>query len=172
MNSILNRDVHHTSVCEQAMHFWREQYSYRDVRSHVSHEERDKDPARHPGLSNEIDRVSGLSRLVKVIVTATERNEEKRSRSFRPEQESVGWMQELADKFSKHGELVVDLPSAKFATSKGCLELSLHSRFAGCELVANFSAASTEGQAEMYETEVFNEKSDILELMEWWVYAI
>lgn len=42
-------------------------------------------------------------------------------------------MQDLVDKFSNPGELLVDLFPGTFAAAKVCLEALRHCRFVGCE---------------------------------------
>lgn len=58
----------------------------------------------------------------KIFVSVTELNVKKRSWLVRPKQKSVGYAQDLFEKFSKPGELVADVIYGTFCTSKACFK--------------------------------------------------
>lgn len=85
----------------------------------------------------EVVGIPRLSPTENVYINVTERNGEKRIRMARPEHNCVDWMENFANKFSKHGEIVFDLFPGSFATVKVCLELPRHLQVVVCEVDAN-----------------------------------
>lgn len=78
-----------------------------------------------------------LSQTKKIYVTITEKNGEKRFRLVRPERKSVSWIEDLVQKDSKPGELIVDLFPCTFATANPFLELLRLHRLWAVKLMQN-----------------------------------
>lgn len=68
---------------------------------------------------------------------------------------------EFVDQFSETGELVMDLFSRTFATTKACLELLRHRSFVGCDIGADCFAVCTQALVQTHARQILNEKSHI-----------
>lgn len=90
----------------------------------------------------------------------TGENEERSSRPVRREQKSVGWMQDSGNKFSKAGDLVVDLSIGTFSSAKEFSELPRHRRSEDFKVHADRCTASTETLLGTYARQILNEKSN------------
>lgn len=108
-----------------------------------------------------MDEVPRLSPTEKVYVTMTERNEHGRRYIVLPAQKSLSWMRDSVNKFSKRGEIAVDLLSGTFPTAKPCLKLSRHRLLVVGEVDTKYFAASAEALMETYAKQVSTVKSDI-----------
>lgn len=69
-------------------------------------------------------------------------------------------MQNLFDKLSKRGKLVVDMFFGILATVEACLELLQHRDFLSCKVDAECFPESEEVLAETYARQALNGKSD------------
>lgn len=116
---------------------------HEDLLSYVMYQGQCKVPTTHPQWINVMDKILPLSETEKAYFTVTGRNEGIRRRFIRPEQKSVGWIENIANKFSKLGNLSVDLFFGTFGTARSCLMLPRHRRFVDSEVDAHCFAAST-----------------------------
>lgn len=69
---------------------------------------------------------------------------------FRSEQNSVGWKEDLVERFSKTGELVVDLFFCTFLTATACLESPWYRHLLGCNVDTGCMTESTEALDEAH----------------------
>ena len=79
---------------------------------------------------NTIDNVRGPLRGEQVMVS---NGDSGRMRHLRPEQKGIAFLQELIERFSQPGDLVVDFCSGTFSTGLACLLLPRYRIFIGCE---------------------------------------
>lgn len=77
------------------------------------------------------------------------------------EQKSVLWMQNIVEKVSKLGELLVILFFGAFAIEKTCLKLPRHSHSVGCIFDGHCFAAGTKTPAGTYARKVLNQRPNI-----------
>lgn len=70
-------------------------------------------------------------------------------------------MQDVVAELLKFSQLVVDLFSGTFVTTKACLELPYHRSFAGCKFDAYSFAASRKSLVETHTRQVLSKKSDV-----------
>lgn len=108
-----------------------------------------------------MDEIVRLIGPEKVFVTVTRKSEDKRSRMVCLEKMSVLWIQDLVDKFSKTGELIVDLLFGMFATAKSCSKFPQSRPSVVCKGDVDCFATSTKALFHIYERQILNGKSNI-----------
>ena len=123
------RKLHRPSVVEGAVHFWRNGENFETALSMVEYSNYGHIPGWHRGYTNCIDNFPLVSGKDKVVI----RNDKGNLSSLRPEQKPVSLMKELICKYSKGGDIVVDMFGGTFSTAKACLELPEHRIFVGCD---------------------------------------
>lgn len=77
MNSNVSRETHHVNICKESVHFWRKWSSCKNMLSYVNSKRHDEVPKRHLLRTNEMNRISRLSRSEKVYVKGTGKMETK-----------------------------------------------------------------------------------------------
>lgn len=77
---------------------------------------------------------------------------------FRPERVS-STLVNLMYKFSKHGDLLVDLFSGVFVTGSVCLEISWHRDLTGCKVDTDCFSARTEALDETFARQFLKENT-------------
>lgn len=97
---------------------------------HNIYQEHGDVPTNYPWLTNKMSQASCLQPEKKVHFRAGE-SKGKKTRLARPEQKSISMMRDIVTKFSKVGEVVIDIFAGTFAAAKSGLTLSQYWRFVG-----------------------------------------
>jgi len=95
------------------------------------------------------------------VVYGDEKGTSGRKLKLRAEQKNIDWMMDIISKFTKPGDIVVDMFSGTFPTAKACMKLDKHRRFVGCDLDYKCIKFSMESLVRTYAEQLLNPSSDI-----------
>ena len=122
------RGPSHTSVVEQAVHFWRKDADVPASHSHLPiYEDFGEFPCSYPIWTNCNDGIK-LDKKERIFITPGSK------KMLRPEQKPIALLRHLIRQFTVPGDIVMDLFSGTFSTARACISVSEQRRFIGCEI--------------------------------------
>lgn len=114
--------VHHINVAEEEIQFCKKVPRWTDVMSPINFQGHGDVQTSQPWWISETNQVSHLQPEEKVKFRASESEKGKKSLLVRPEHKRISMMDGFVTKFSKAGELLMDIFSGTFAAEKPCLK--------------------------------------------------
>ena len=159
----VRRSVNHVNVSEIAIHFWKVGLTATGNASKVNYSRDYGNGSIMAPWTNVMTNIPAVPQ--EEVVTADEdsndRNKSGPPEMFRPEQKAITWIMDLVQKFSKPGDIVVDLFSGTYSTFHACLLCDEPRRFYGCDLDESTLDLCEERILESYARQLLNVKSKL-----------
>ena len=147
-------------MVEICVHFWKKGASSADQKKRLDYKTPSEFGGTLPSWTNVVTGVP-LPTGNEVVTYEVEENGETTKKKLRPEQKSVSLLKYLINKFTKPGDLVVDVCAGTFSTMRACMEMNKHRRFVGCDKDETCSRLVQDEMICLFSKQVHNQLSDI-----------
>ena len=150
----------HTNMAEICVHFWKKGASTADQKKRLDYKTPSEFGGTLPSWTNVVTGVP-IPTGTEVVTYEVKENGEPTKRKLRPEQKPVSLLKYLINKFTKPGDLVVDVCAGIFSTMRACMEMEKHRRFVGCDKDAMCARIVQDEMIRFFSEQVHNQFSDI-----------